>query len=137
MQMVTVGYEQARGLREKHEKTDGFAVSASRVVGVPLARLYAAWERDAERKRWLPGEDIVIRKANLNKSMRITWSDGRTSLSLNFYARGDTRSQVTVQHEKLPSAAAAKKMKKYWAAAMDRLREFLEQPTNAARRGKS
>ena len=29
-QMVAVGYEQARGLRAKHERPDGYAVSVSR-----------------------------------------------------------------------------------------------------------
>ena len=35
-QMVTVGYEQERGLREKHQKPDGYSVSASKTVAVPV-----------------------------------------------------------------------------------------------------
>src|SRR5690348_2978016 len=41
-QMVTVGYEQARGLRAAGERADGFAASASRTVQADLARLYDA-----------------------------------------------------------------------------------------------
>ena len=40
--MVTVGYEQARGLRKKHQRPEGFQVSASRTVAVPIAVAFAA-----------------------------------------------------------------------------------------------
>ena len=36
-QMVTVGYEQERGLRVKHQKCDGFSVSGSKTVAVSVA----------------------------------------------------------------------------------------------------
>ena len=39
-QMVTVTYEQERGLRDKHQKADGYAVSISRTFGVPINILY-------------------------------------------------------------------------------------------------
>jgi hypothetical protein len=58
--------------------------------------------------------------------MRATWSDGKTSLAIGFYPRGDNKSQVAVQHSKLPDARAAARMKKYWADALDRLRASLE-----------
>ena len=52
-QMVTVGYEQARGLRQKHQKPEGFEISSSKTVAVPLARLYDAWANARSRARWL------------------------------------------------------------------------------------
>src|SRR5882762_4706979 len=39
-QMVTVTYEQVRGLRELHQKPAGYSISVSRTVNVPLAKLY-------------------------------------------------------------------------------------------------
>ena len=69
---------------------------------------------------------IVIRKATRPKSMRITWSDRKTSLEVNFYAKGVGKGQVVVQHSKLPDAKAAAKMKGYWAKTLDRLRGMLE-----------
>ena len=44
-QMVTVGYEQPRGLREAHQKTDGFTANASKTLGVPLSVLFNAGPR--------------------------------------------------------------------------------------------
>ncbi len=49
-QMVTVGYEQARGLRAVHQKTDGFTANASKTIGVPVARLFAAWTDDGQTR---------------------------------------------------------------------------------------
>lgn len=125
-QMVTVGYEQSRGLREKHQKPGGYEISGSKTLAVPVARAFEAWKNDKLRQKWLPGEKITIRKAAANKSMRITWSDGTSSVSVNFYAKGDGRSQVAVQHGKLSSAKQAAAKKKYWADRLNRLKEMLE-----------
>src|SRR5438105_10233383 len=42
-QMVAVTYEQARGLREKHEKPDGYSISVTKTIAVPGAKLIQAW----------------------------------------------------------------------------------------------
>src|SRR5436190_23296914 len=39
-QMVTVGYEQARGLRAVHQSVDGYSASASKTINAPLSVLY-------------------------------------------------------------------------------------------------
>lgn len=124
-QMVTVGYEQLAGLRDKYQKTDGYSVSGSRVIAVPVERLYAAFEQDNQRRRWL-AEEIVIRKATPHKSMRITWTDGKSSVNVNFYAKPGDKSSVQVEHAKLTSPAAARRMKKFWSGRLDALRELLE-----------
>ena len=125
-QMVTVTYEQARGLREKHEKPAGYEVSVSRTVKIPLAKLYKAVANETSRTTWLSEDGLVVRKATANKSMRVTWKDGKTSLEIDFYPKGDGKSQVVIQHSKLPDAKAAAKMKTFWGQALDRLREGLE-----------
>lgn len=125
-QMVAVGYEQARGLRAKHQRPDGFEISVSRTVAAPATALFDAWKDARARRRWLPVRAIVIRKATRPRSMRITWSDRKTSLEVNFYAKGVGKGQVVVQHSKLPDAKAAAKMKGYWATTLDRMRETLE-----------
>lgn len=39
-QMVTVAYEQERGLRRKHETPQGFQMSASKTIAVPVSNLF-------------------------------------------------------------------------------------------------
>ena len=124
-QMVTVSYEQARGMRQKHEKPEGFEISVSKTVAVPVAELFEAWENPKRRARWLD-EAIVIRKATPSKYLRIAWSDDRTHVAVNFYSKGQGKSQVSAQHSKLPNAKAAERMKAYWAGKLAQLRQCLE-----------
>src|SRR5205807_9702646 len=54
-QMVAVTYEQARGLREKHEKPVGYEeISVSRTVEAPIGRVFKAWTDQKTVKKWLP-----------------------------------------------------------------------------------
>ena len=124
-QMVAVTYEQARGLRDKHEKPEGYEISVSRTIDAPLGKAFKAWTDEKTRKKWLPA-NLTIRKATANKSMRISWEDGKTSLSVNFYSKGAGKAQVVAQHGKLPDAKGAAKMKKFWAQALDRLEALIE-----------
>lgn len=124
-QMVTVGYEQMVGLREKHQKTDGYSVSGSRVICAAIEKLFAAFEQPGIRRKWLP-DAITIRKATPCKSMRIAWADGKASVAVNFYSKPGGKSSVQVQHDKFPTAASATKMKTYWSDRLDALRDLLE-----------
>ncbi len=125
-QMVTVGYEQAHGLRQKHEKPDGYEISGSKTIEVPVIKAFAAWEDEKLRRKWLKDTGFTIRKATPHKSMRITWVDGKTSVEVNLYSKGVGKSQVAVQHSKLVDAKQAERMKEYWGEQLARLKEVLE-----------
>jgi uncharacterized protein YndB with AHSA1/START domain len=125
-QMITVAYERARGLRAKYQKPEGFEISVSRTISVPAADSFRYWEDPRLRSKWLGKNGLVIRTSTPNKSMRLNWSDGKTSLSLNILPKGRKKSQIVVQHGRLPDAGAAEKMKIYWSGKLDRLREVLE-----------
>ena len=125
-QMVTVGYEQARGMRAVHQKPDGFTASASKTVDVAVERLFEAWVDDAERARWLPNANLKVRKATANKSLRITWDD-ESKVDVDFYAKETSKSQVALQQTQLADPEAAQAAKSYWQEALARLKELLEQ----------
>ncbi len=124
-QMVAVTYEQARGLRGKHEKPSGFEVSASKTIDVPVAALAKAWTDGRLRKRWLP-EPVEIRKATPDKSVRVKWTKDETPISVSLYAKGRTKSQITIQHGRLKTAAAGARMQKYWRKRLTDLKLMLE-----------
>lgn len=125
-QMVTVTYEQERGLRALHQKPAGYEISISRTIKAPLNTLFKAFATENSRSRWLAEEGLVVRKSTANKSMRVTWKDGKTSVGIDFYPKSDFSSQVVVQHSKLPDAKAAAKMKIYWSKKLNQLRASLE-----------
>lgn len=128
-QMVTVGYEQARGRRRKHQKTDGFSVSASRTLNVSPAGAFLWWKMDRCRRQWLGDVDIAVHHATPSKSVRATWNASTKtpvkSISVNIYVRGKDRAAMTIQHDKLASTAVAKKMKTYWARQLARLEQLI------------
>jgi hypothetical protein len=60
--------------------------------------------------------------------MRVTWPDG-SSVELYFASKGAGKSQVAVQHGKLPDRAAVDRMKAYWTERLGALQEILTAPT--------
>jgi uncharacterized protein YndB with AHSA1/START domain len=126
--MITVGYEQARGLRVKHQKAEGFEVGRTRTLGVGAGEAYAAWSDEGRRVAWLgeEGRAVEARKCVEGKSIRWTWGDGRSVVVVALAPRGEARTQVSVQHGKLASAEEAEAMKAFWSAALERLAEHCE-----------
>ena len=123
-QMVTVTYEQARGLRQKHEKPSGYEISVSRTIEVPVTRAFNAWTDAKTRKQWLPA-NFTVRKSTANKTLRIAWPDDSDVIAA-FLPKGGGKCQVVAQHGKLKDAKAGEKMKKFWAEALGRLKTLLE-----------
>jgi hypothetical protein len=124
-QTVTVGYERIKGLRAVGQRRDGsFEANKSKTVPVPLERLYRAFHDPRSRSRWLPGVDLRVRTATPEKSMRITWPD-RTLVVVGFTRKGPHKSQVALQHEKLPDRASATRMKQYWSERLSALDDVL------------
>jgi uncharacterized protein YndB with AHSA1/START domain len=113
-QAVTVGYERIKGLRAIGQRRGGaYEASKSKVFPVPIARLYRAFQDTRTRRRWLGDVKFTIRTAIPEKSIRVTWPDG-SSVELYFVNQGPGKTQLAVQHGKLPDKAAADRMKAYW-----------------------
>jgi hypothetical protein len=125
-QMITVGYEQARGLRAVYQKADGFSAHASKTVGTQLTRLYAAWSDPLQRARWLPNAPIEVSRSTDGKSMRMRWTQGGSHVDVGFYAKGADKSMVALEHGKLASARAVATQKAFWSDALARLKTLLE-----------
>lgn len=123
-QMVTVGYEQARGLRVVHEKPEGFEISVSKTLNLPVGTAFLLFQDPMMRRRWLK-ENLTVRKATENKSIRVDWDGGETLVVIAFFAKSANKTQIAIQHSKLPSANAAKKQKLYWAEQLDKLQQVL------------
>jgi hypothetical protein len=124
-QMVAVTYEQARGLRAKHEKPAGFEISRSKTIAAPVGAIFEAWGNARRRAAWLAGEKPAVRKATENRSLRITWTDG-TNVEVMLYPKGAAKTQVSVQHGRLASAKAGERQKAYWGTALNRLAQLVE-----------
>lgn len=125
-QMVAVGYEQARGLREKHETSTGFQASVSKTIEIPIGALFQAWQDDKIRNQWLPKAPMTIRKSTTNKSIRAAWDGTISNMDVRFYAKGKGKSQVVVDQTKLKNSSEVRRMKDYWGERLETLKKKLE-----------
>ncbi|MFD6684102.1 hypothetical protein [Micromonospora parva] len=126
-QTITVGYEQARGLRAPGQRRGGgFEASASRTVAVPARRLFEAFADETARARWLPDVEVRVRTATAPRIFRADWAGGPTRLVVAIDAVGESKALVSVLHEKLTGAEQAAELKAYWRERLAALKALLE-----------
>jgi hypothetical protein len=125
-QAVTVSYERARGLRVVGQRTDGFTVTASKTVAVPVEQLYAAFVDPGRRARWLPGADLRERTHIEPRSARFDWGDGPSRVHVTLVPKDDAKSTAALEHSRLADAAEAARMKPFWRERLVALKESLE-----------
>ena len=125
-QAVAGSYERARGGRAIGQHADGFRVSSSRTVAVPVERLFDAFVDWKVRARWLPDCELHQRTATKPTSARFDWGDGSTRLHVTFTSKGDERSTATLSHERLADAAERDRMKAFWRERTAALKQEME-----------
>jgi uncharacterized protein YndB with AHSA1/START domain len=126
-QMVTVGYEQARGKRAKGQRASGkYSLSKSATVAAPAKEAFKAWEDDASRARLLKGVKLAPRSADPPKAIRFNVPDDGSWIEVRFTPKGPSKCAVVVQHEDVPDAATSEKRKALWAETLERMKRLLE-----------
>jgi hypothetical protein len=125
VQAIAVGYERARGGRAVGERENGFAISVSRTVAVPVERLYDAFADEDARRTWLQDAMLHERTATRPKSARYDWAEGASRVHVTFAAKGADKSTVALSHERLADAGEAERMKAYWRDRLDALKSQL------------
>ena len=125
-QMIAVSYERARGIRAMNQKCDGeFSVGVSKVMAVPLAKLYAA-ATDAKRwPEWMPKGAFEETSRTKDKYLRAKWKkDAR--ISVNFTAKGADKAQITFDIGKLADNDAVEAERAAWKKAVERLQLVID-----------
>jgi hypothetical protein len=125
-QELTVAYEMAIGRRRPGQRPDGFAVSASKTVAVPVERLFDAWVDEGLRAQWLPGVSLRLRTATPHRTARFDWEDGSMRLAVGFTTKGDLRSTVALEHQRLPDAETGERLRAFWRDRLVELQRLLE-----------
>lgn len=125
-QAVASSYERARGLRQVGEFADGFRVTTSRTVAVPVDRLFDAVVEPSLRALWLPDADLRERTARRPRTAHFEWADGPSRVHVTFDVLDPAKSRVALRQERLASAADANRMRTYWRDRVATLKEVLE-----------
>ncbi|MCW3077024.1 MAG: hypothetical protein JWO32_1633 [Bacteroidetes bacterium] len=124
--LLATSYQWSRGIRERGQKENGFEISVSKTIHVPVHQLYNAMIHEQTRKKWLK-EKIIIKKATENKSARITWNDGSSALSIDFYTKAQDKTQIVIQHLKIKNSDEAASLKEFWSERLENLKKLLEE----------
>jgi hypothetical protein len=121
-QMVAVGYENERGIRQDERgEPPGkrYEVTLSKIVAAPRVEVWAAWQDRATLARWLPDAEFQVSRTVPQKVLHLDWPD-ETRVAVRLYERrGKTR--VVVSHKKL-AEGDAESLQDYWSGALERLR---------------
>jgi uncharacterized protein YndB with AHSA1/START domain len=125
-QAVVGSYELARGLRVVGEHADGFTVTASKTVAVPVERLFEAFVDESLRARWLPDAELRQRAIIHPRSARFDWGDGDTRVIVTFQAKGGAKSMAALQHVRLADAEEAERMKAFWRDRVAAMKDVIE-----------
>jgi len=131
-QSVAVAYENARGLRDKHEMPDGYQIQRQKRIDAPVEAAWQAWADERLRSKWLPEAAAArVRSVRDDKRMiRLDWPDG-TRIMAGAKPHGNHGCEAGVQQSKLVSAAAAEEAKTFWAAKLTELKAMLEASENS------
>ncbi len=125
-QDITVRYEKHIGRRVLGQRGSTFSATGTKVISVPPAVARSAWTEADFRRGWLPEVELRQRPNRVQIAARFDVNDGEGRVLVSFDARGDDRTQVAVEHEKLPTQQAAKRWTAFWRQRLVVLKELLE-----------
>jgi uncharacterized protein YndB with AHSA1/START domain len=111
-QAITMSYERTRGGRLAGQREDGFAITATKTLPVPVERLFDAFLDQGELSR---------RTSTRPKSARFDWAGGESRVNATFVAKGEGSSMVSVEHRRLADPDEAERMKAFWRERLSSL----------------
>jgi hypothetical protein len=109
-QAITMSYERTRGGRQAGQREDGFAVTATKTLPVPVEQLFDAFLAQGE---------LSERTSTRPKSARFDWGESRVNAV--FVAKGEASSTVSVEHRRLADPDEAERMKAFWRERLTQL----------------
>ena len=111
-QAITMSYERTRGGRQPGQRDDGFAVTATKTLPVPVEQLFDAF---------LAQDELSERTSTRPKSARFDWAGGESRVNATFTAKGEASSTVSVEHRRLADPDEAERMKAFWRERLAQL----------------
>lgn len=125
-QTVTVMFERARGIREVGQRADGtYYAGGSKTVNVGVEALFDAFADPDIRARWLTGIELEPKTITRPKYIRFDLPDG-TRLTAGMGPKGEGKSNVGIEHARLPGPEAREELKLFWRERLADLKRVLE-----------
>jgi hypothetical protein len=127
-QDITVRYEKRIGRRVLGQRGSTFSATATKTIACSWAVAFDAWLDDASRAEWLPSVKLRLRTSKKGKypSARFDALDGDGRILVSFDAKGEARTVVAIEHEKLPDQESASRWSAFWRERLAALKTHLE-----------
>lgn len=124
-QCLTVEYERARGLRERHQTSAGYSVGVTKTISSGLGSLYEATSKASLRRKWFPRGAFEVSSQTRDKYFRGPWKK-TARLEVGFYAKGPGKAQIALQVSRLANRAEVETTRETWKKALGKLQTLLE-----------
>lgn len=125
-QGITVGYERLIGRRQAGQRNDGsFSASVSKTINASVEDVHAALADDTQRSQWLEDGVASFRTASAPKSVRFDDLEAGIIIAVFLTAKGDGKTSLQVQAEKLASKEAGEEWKAAWKPRLTKLAEYV------------
>jgi len=125
-QAVTVGYERIKGRRAIGQRLSGaYEATKSKTIGASASVIYKAFADSRQRRKWLPGTTVTVRKGTPGKSLRMTWDDG-TSVEVWLTPRGASKTAAAIAHRKLTGKDDVDRRKAFWTEKLAAIASVVE-----------
>jgi hypothetical protein len=130
-QAVAVGYERARGLRDVHQKADGYCAYASKTYPVDALTLSKAFTEARRRNRWLEPGTLRVPTSTPGRSARFDVGDGDLRLVAWFTEKGESKSIVHLEVDRLGGPDDVEREKAFWKERLAVLADALRPPARS------
>ncbi len=125
-QGITVGYERMIGRRQVGQRNDGsFSASVSKTINASAEKVHAALTDEGLRNQWLEDGIVTFRTASAPKSVRFDDLEAGVIIAAFLTAKGDDKTSLQIQAEKLASKEAGEEWKAEWKPRLAKLAEFV------------
>lgn len=113
-QSVTIGYERARGLRKPHQNAEGFEVSVSKTVAVPVEIVWDAISMPERRADWVGEVELGERTLSEPRYARFEVPDDASRVLMSVDPKGEAKSTLTITHGRLADSDAVEARRAFW-----------------------
>jgi len=129
-QEITIHYERARGLRDRHQRSDGhYEISRQRKFPVPAEKLAEFLLEGRRRKWWIDVKlpDPQQKTISGNSTFIFPWTDEKSTVLMVVEAVSEESATLTIVHRDLDGLVECDDMKAYWAQNVEILKQLLTQ----------
>lgn len=124
-QSITIDYERSRGMRTRHQRSDGFTISVTRTVNATADAALAAFSDATTRERWLEAP-VVERATRARLTVSFDWAEPPSRVKVTVIPKDGDRTTVSVTHEQLPDVETAERLKIVWRGHLTALTTLLQ-----------